>query len=71
MSQALGVVSKHFSRLCRISDRPWRGWGGLAGGRLLGGGKLILVITPPAGLGGWRVAPGKNIGGAAKLLDVF
>jgi hypothetical protein len=49
-----------------------RGGGrGLAGVRLLGGDKIPLVITPPAALGGWGVAPGENVGGAAKPLDVF
>jgi hypothetical protein len=50
---------------------PGGGGGGLAGGRLLGGGKISLAINPPAGLGGWEVAPGENVEGAAKALDVF
>jgi hypothetical protein len=50
---------------------PGGGGGGLAGGRLLGGVKISLVITPPSGLGGWGVAPGENVGSAAKPLDVF
>jgi hypothetical protein len=62
----IGVVSEHFPRLRRTSDRPWRGWGGV--GRLLGGGKISLVITPLAGLGGWGVAPGENVGGAANFF---
>jgi hypothetical protein len=64
-------VSKHFSRLRRTSDRPWRGWGGAGRRPAPGGGKISLVITPPAGLGGWEVAPSENVGGAIKPLDVF
>jgi hypothetical protein len=55
-----GVVSKHFSRLRRTSDWPWRGWGWV--GRRpapRGGGKISLVITPPADLGGGRWPPAK------------
>jgi hypothetical protein len=65
-------VSKHFARLCRTFDSlPGGGGGGLAGGRLLGGGKISLVISAPAGLGGWGVAPGENVGSAAQPLNVF
>jgi hypothetical protein len=46
------VVSKHFSRLCRTSDRPWRGWGGVDRRPAPRGGKNFTSNHPPGWLGG-------------------
>jgi hypothetical protein len=71
MQHDLGYCLNTFSGSAAPPTGRGGGGGWFAGGWLLGGGKFSLVITPAADMGGWGVALGKNVAGAAKPLDVF